>query len=58
MTDFQGLGDTEGIPQEIEGITEVKWMKLPVSEKIWSSSFGSIRMVVDSAIEKVAALQN
>ena len=51
-------GNTEGIPQEIEGITEVKWMELPVSEKVWSSSFGSIRMVVDSAIEKVAALQN
>ena len=50
-------GDTEGAPQEIEGITEVKWMKLPVSDKIWSSSFGSIRMVINSAIEKVEALQ-
>ena len=36
------MGDTKGVPQDIEGITEVKWMKLPVSDKVWSSSFGSI----------------
>ena len=51
------MGDTKGIPQDIEGITEVRWMKLPVDDKIWSSSFRSIRMVIDSALEKSALLR-
>ena len=52
------MGETVGTPQDIEGITEVKWMKMPVSEKVWASSFGSIRMVIDSAMEKISLLRN
>ena len=51
------MGDTKGTPQDIEGITEVRWMKIPVSEQIWSSSFGSIRMVIDSALKKYDLLR-
>ena len=51
------MGDTKGIPQDIEGITEVRWMKLPVSDKVWSSSFGSIRLVIEAAMEKSALLR-
>ena len=51
------MGDTKGIPQDIEGITEVRWMTLPVDDKIWSSSFRSIRMVIDSALKKSALLR-
>ena len=50
------MGETVGTPQDIEGITEVKWMNMPVSEKVWASSFGSIRMVIDSAMEKIPLL--
>jgi 8-oxo-dGTP pyrophosphatase MutT (NUDIX family) len=46
-------GDSKGVPQSIEGITEVVWMKLPVSDKVWSSSFGSIRLVIESAMTKI-----
>lgn len=46
-------GDSKGIPQAIEGITEVAWKSLPIDDKIWSSSFGSIRIVVDDAIQKL-----
>ena len=51
------MGETVGTPQDIEGITEVKWMNMPVSEKVWASSFGSIRMVIDSAMEKIPLLR-
>ena len=51
------MGDSVGKPQDIEGITKVKWMKMPVSEKVWASSFGSIRMVIDSAMEKMPLLR-
>ena len=51
------MGDTKGIPQDIEGITEVRWMKLPVPDKVWSSSFGSIRLVIEAAMEKSVLLR-
>ena len=51
------MGETVGTPQDIEGITEVKWMKMPISEKVWASSFGSIRMVIDSAVMKMPLLR-
>mgnify|MGYP001165093283 CR=1 FL=1 len=51
------MDDTKGVPQDIEGITEVKWMKLPVSDKVWSSSFGSIKLVIDSALENSTLLR-
>ena len=41
-------GDTIGIPQVIEGITEVKWLEIPVPTKIWDSTYGSIRIVVNA----------
>jgi ADP-ribose pyrophosphatase YjhB (NUDIX family) len=40
--------DTKGTPQAIEGITEVKWMSTTVPEKIWNSTYGSIRIVVNA----------
>ena len=40
--------DTKGTPQAIEGITEVKWMNTTVPEKIWDSTYGSIRIVVNA----------
>jgi hypothetical protein len=40
--------DTVGKPQEIEGITEVKWVNSSVPEKIWQSTYGSIRIVVNA----------
>ena len=51
------MDDTKGVPQDIEGITEVKWMKLPVSDKVWSSSFGSIKLVIDSALNNSTLLR-
>ena len=54
---FHTMDDTVGTPQIIEGITEVKWMKIPVSNKVWSRSFGSIRMVMDAAIKKIPLLR-
>jgi 8-oxo-dGTP pyrophosphatase MutT (NUDIX family) len=43
--------DTVGIPQAIEGITEVKWMDTPVPKKIWNSTYGSIRIVLNAFFE-------
>ena len=40
--------DTVGKPQAIEGITEVKWMNSSVPEKIWKSTYGSIRIVFNA----------
>ena len=40
--------DTVGKPQAMEGITEVKWMNSSVPEKIWKSTYGSIRIVVNA----------
>jgi 8-oxo-dGTP pyrophosphatase MutT (NUDIX family) len=40
--------DTVGKPQAMEGITEVKWMNASVPEKIWESTYGSIRIVVNA----------
>ncbi len=51
------MGDTVGRPQETEGITEVKWLKTPISNKVLANSFGSIRMVIDSAVKKIPLLQ-
>ena len=45
-------GDTKGIPQAIEGITEVKWMELPIPSKVWDKTYGSIRIVVNALIKK------
>jgi 8-oxo-dGTP pyrophosphatase MutT (NUDIX family) len=41
-------GDTIGTPQSIEGITEVKWFEIPVPTKIWESTYGSIRIVMNA----------
>jgi 8-oxo-dGTP pyrophosphatase MutT (NUDIX family) len=46
-------GDSTGVPQAIEGITEVKWMPLPVPEKVWESTYGSIRIVVETAMANI-----
>lgn len=46
-------GDSNGVPQAIEGITEVDWKSLPIEDSIWKSSFGSIKIVVEDAIEKL-----
>jgi 8-oxo-dGTP pyrophosphatase MutT (NUDIX family) len=40
--------DTVGKPQAMEGITEVKWMNSSVPEKIWESTYGSIRIVFNA----------
>jgi len=40
--------DTVGKPQAMEGITEVKWLNSSVPEKIWKSTYGSIRIVVNA----------
>ena len=45
--------DTVGIPQAIEGITEVKWMDTPVPQKIWESTYGSIRIVLNAFSETI-----
>jgi 8-oxo-dGTP pyrophosphatase MutT (NUDIX family) len=45
-------GDTKGIPQAIEGITDVKWMELPIPSKVWDKTYGSIRIVVNALIKK------
>ena len=42
------MGDTKGVPQKIEGITEVKWMKLPVEKEVEAKSFGSIKIVLNA----------
>ena len=41
-------GDTKGTPQTIEGITEVKWLSMPIPEKVWDSTYGTIRIVVNA----------
>ena len=41
-------GDTKGTPQAIEGITEVKWLAMPIPEKVWDSTYGTIRIVVNA----------
>ena len=41
-------GDTKGTPQSIEGITEVKWLSMPIPEKVWNSTYGTIRIVVNA----------
>jgi len=46
-------GDSNGVPQAIEGITEVGWKSLPIEDSIWKSSFGSIKIVVEDAIKKL-----
>ncbi len=43
--------DTIGKPQEIEGITEVKWVNSSVPEKIWKSTYGSIRIVYNTFLK-------
>jgi len=43
--------DTIGKPQEIEGITEVKWVNSNVPEKIWKSTYGSIRIVYNTFLK-------
>ncbi len=40
--------DTLGKPQTMEGITEVKWVNSSVPEKIWKSTYGSIRIVYNT----------
>jgi 8-oxo-dGTP pyrophosphatase MutT (NUDIX family) len=40
--------DTVGKPQAMEGITEVKWLNSSVPEKIWKSTYGSIRIVFNA----------
>ena len=47
------MGDTKGEPQGVEGITEVKWMKLPVGKEVWAKSFGSIKIVINAFSELV-----
>ena len=40
--------NTTGTPQEIEGITEVRWMNTDVPKNIWESTYGSIRIVMNA----------
>jgi 8-oxo-dGTP pyrophosphatase MutT (NUDIX family) len=40
--------NTAGTPQEIEGITEVRWMNANVPKNIWESTYGSIRIVINA----------
>ena len=40
--------NTAGTPQEIEGITEVRWMNANVPKNIWESTYGSIRIVMNA----------
>ena len=41
-------GNTAGTPQEIEGISEVRWMNANVPKNIWESTYGSIRIVINA----------
>jgi len=47
-------GDSMGVPQAIEGITDVKWMSLPVPKNVWDSTYGSIRIVVETAMANMS----
>tara|TARA_B110000444_G_scaffold257035_1_gene294661 strand:- start:381 stop:1025 length:645 start_codon:yes stop_codon:yes gene_type:complete len=47
-------GDSMGVPQSIEGITDVKWMSLPVPKNVWDSTYGSIRVVVETAMANMS----
>ena len=41
---------TEGIPQAIEGITDVTWLRPPFPKDVLSLTFGSIRVVLSELI--------
>ena len=41
---------TQGVPQTIEGISEVTWLQPPFSEDVLNKTFGSIRIVLDALL--------
>ena len=41
---------TQGVPQSIEGITDVTWLRPPFSSKVMNHTFGSIRMVLEALL--------
>ena len=41
---------TKGIPQAIEGISDVTWLQPPFSEEVTHNTFGSIRIVLDALL--------
>ena len=41
---------TKGIPQAIEGISDVTWLQTPFSEEVTQNTFGSIRIVLDALL--------
>lgn len=41
---------TVGIPQAVEGITAVTWLKPPFDERVLGRTFGSIQIVLDTLI--------
>jgi len=47
--------NTPGTPQEIEGITEVRWMNAHVPENVWESTYGSIRIVIKAFAKSTEA---
>ncbi|PCJ80188.1 MAG: NUDIX hydrolase [Bacteroidetes bacterium] len=51
-------GDTKGVPQAIEGITDVKWVKSPIPSEIWDSTYGSIRIVVNESEKVLSGVGN
>jgi 8-oxo-dGTP pyrophosphatase MutT (NUDIX family) len=48
--------NTAGTPQEIEGITEVRWMNANVPKNIWESTYGSIRIVINAYSKTTEAI--
>jgi hypothetical protein len=46
-------GDTKGTPQAIEGITDVQWIGAPIPKKIWESTYGSIRIVINESVKEL-----
>tara|TARA_B110000211_G_scaffold86936_1_gene101987 strand:+ start:3070 stop:3645 length:576 start_codon:yes stop_codon:yes gene_type:complete len=49
-------GNTAGTPQEIEGISEVRWMNANVPKNIWESTYGSIRIVINAYSKTTEAI--
>ena len=41
---------TKGVPQAVEGITDVTWLKPPFPDETLSKTFGSIRIVLDTLL--------
>lgn len=41
---------TRGVPQSIEGISDVTWLTAPFPEEVLNKTFGSIRIVLDELL--------